>query len=254
MLISLVFPCYREEPHLEANIDRVIETVRLLRSDVEIILVDDVSPDGTRNVIDKLIAKHPESNIRKVFHSSNLGRGAAFMSGFRESRGDFVGFFDVDLEVSPVYLLECIRLLNQGADLVTAKRYYKVSLAIFYRHVLSVAYSWLVSWFLGIPTSLDSESGYKFFRREALQRYARRFHNQGWFWDTEVVVRFCRDGLRVISFPCLFVRNGDKRSTVRPLHDSIQYFILLIGFKRLLRKESVHEVELERADKPAGAI
>ena len=212
----------------------------------EIILVDDCSPDGTRAVIEALILKYPDVPIRKVYHEHNQGRGAAFMTGFGVSTGEYVGFFDIDLEVSAVYMIEALRVLcHKRSDLVVGLRIYKVSFLSFYRHILSRCYRLLVATCLRIPIALDSESGYKFFRRAALQKYVGRFHYKGWFWDTEVVTRFYRDGMKVDSFPCLFIRDGSRRSTLRPIRDSIEYIRNLIGFRRQLSREKRPLVETQ---------
>ncbi len=236
--LSLVFPCYQEEGHLEACVVHVLQTLDLLKVNYEVIFVDDCSRDGTRVAIDRIIARHPDKPLYKVLHERNMGRGAAFMTGFGASTGEIVGFFDIDLEVSAVYLLEALRvLIADQADLVIGHRYYNINFKIFYRHLLSRCYRWLVASWLGVPLVHDTESGYKFFRRQALQRYSGGFHSPGWFWDTEVVTRFYRDGLRVRSFPCLFLRDGSKNSTVRPLRDSISYLRSLISFQRRLNRE-----------------
>jgi glycosyltransferase involved in cell wall biosynthesis len=211
-MLSLVIPCYREAPHLERHVEQVMQTLDLLKTEYEIIFVDDCSPDNTREVIDKIISSNTGKSIRKIFHEQNLGRGGAFMSGFEAGRGEYVGYFDIDLEVLPLYTVEALRRLTQeNADLVVGHRHYKVSFPVFYRHLLSRGYRWLVRTFLQIPASLDTESGYKFFRRSALEKFRGRFHYQGWFWE----------------------------STVRPIRDSIVYLKCLREFRHILRKEAL---------------
>ncbi|MGE4233901.1 MAG: glycosyltransferase family 2 protein [Bacteriovoracia bacterium] len=235
--LSLVLPCYREEGHLRQNIDRVISLLCLSSLKWEVILVDDKSPDGTVAEINTILKKYEHLPVRGVFHQENQGRGGAFLTGAKESKGAIVGYFDIDLEVSPVYMTECIRkIIDENCDLVIGKRHYKVHLGLLYRHILSSAYSWTVSKILGIPRSFDSESGFKFFRRQALVAYFDCFIHKGWFWDTEVVTRFVRDGLRVTSTPVLFIRNATKRSTVKPIVDSLVYLKELILFRRNYRK------------------
>ena len=232
MELSLVIPCYREEPHLEKNVDRVVAMFSILKIHYEIILVDDCSPDSTRKIIELLVQKYPNL-VQGVYHEKNEGRGAAFMTGFTRARGKFAGFFDIDLEVSPVYTIDCFnRLRDQNADLVIGDRIYRVHLSLLHRHILSSCYSWLVHRLLELKLDLDTESGYKFFRSSALRNYVGKIKNKGWFWDTEVVSRFAWDGLNVIGVPCLFERNEKKISTVKPLQDSIEYFWNLIKFRR----------------------
>jgi glycosyltransferase involved in cell wall biosynthesis len=201
-----------------------MQTLDLLALPFEIILVNDASPDNTGLIADQVAASLGGGCIRVIHHSQNLGRGAAFLSGACEARGDIVGFLDIDLEVSPVYLVECIRVLrNENADLVVGQRHYRITIGLIHRHILSATYSWLMSKVLRIPREFDSESGYKFFKRTTLQRYLHTFAHKGWFWDTEVVSRFHWDGLNIRSVPCLFMRDESKRSTVRPVRDTLVY-------------------------------
>ena len=232
MDLSLVIPCYKEESHLEANIDRVLSTLRLLNVRSELIFVDDCSPDQTKLIIRKIISKFPEHSIKAIYHASNQGRGGAFISGVKQSSGKFVGFFDIDLEVSCAYLIEFVRILQlQNADMVIGNRSYELHFGLMYRHILSVCYGFLAKTLLRIPRNIDSESGYKFFKRETLVQYVEEFLYQGWFWDTEVVSKFIKDKRKVVSVPCLFIRNEKKVSTVKPVRDTIDYFIQLLRYR-----------------------
>lgn len=235
MELSLVFPCYREEGHVEQNVDRVVRLMSLLSLEHEIVLVNDHSPDRTGEIIEKLVAKHP-GVVRAISHSENRGRGAAFMTGFSASAGRYVGFFDIDCEIGPSYIFECLAKLRDGADLVIGKRVYRVHFRLLYRHVLSSLYAQAVVLFLGLPRGLDTESGYKFFRRETLAQYQDRFQHYGWFWDTEVVSRFIWDGHTVVPIPCVFVRNYETLSTVNIVKDSVSHLMNLVRFRRTRRE------------------
>ena len=237
-MISVVLPCYKDACHLRENVRKIAQILELLGRKFEIILVNDASPDETGTVADEIAAESGEGRVRVFHHPRNRGRGAAFITGARQATGDIVGYLDVDLEVSPVYLVECIHLItHEDADLVVGQRHYRVHLGLFYRHVLSRCYSYLVSRALGIPSHLDSESGFKFFRRQALEPYLHTFIHHGWFWDTEVVSRFHRDGRRIASFPCLFLRNSEKKSTVRLFRDTVRYAYELWRYRRLLKSD-----------------
>ena len=90
-------------------------------------------------------------------------------------------------------------------------------------------------WLRLLGTSLrDTETGYKFFRRQALLPLLEEVRDPGWFWDTEVMVRAEQRGLRIAEIPGAYVRRFDKTSTVRGLRDSFQYFGKLLAFRRQL--------------------
>ncbi len=228
--VSLIFPCYREEPHLERNVDRVLELAKTAEWRFEIVLVDDKSPDGTADVIRKLATKHPDY-VRPHFHDRNRGRGAAVMTGVAQARGHIMGFFDIDLEVAPDYMVPCVQSVRDGGELVVGARHYAAAKTPV-RTILSRSYRMLAYAALGIPTAVDSESGYKFFSRHAIEAIAPRFEHTGWFWDTEIVYRFLAAGYDVRTVECEFVRDATKRSTVRIFRDSLDYARALRAFAR----------------------
>ncbi len=228
--MSLIFPCYREEPHLERNVERVLKLALGTGWRFEIILVDDKSPDATAEVAQRLVDKHP-AYIRAVFHDRNRGRGAAVMTGVAEAKGTILGFFDIDLEVAPDYMVPCVHEVRDGGALVVGARHYAAAKTPV-RTILSRSYRMLAYVVLGIPTQIDSESGYKFFSRAAIEAVAPSFEHTGWFWDTEIVYRFVKAGYDVRSIPCEFIRDASKRSTVRIVHDSLEYAQALRKFAR----------------------
>lgn len=235
-MISVVLPCYKDGPHLKQNVERIIQTLELLNKEFEIILVDDASPDDTGTIADDVACLLGPDRVQVIHHPVNRGRGAAFVSGARAARGGIIGYLDVDLEVSSVYIVECVRkIVKNDADLVIGQRHYQVEFGLLYRHVLSRSYALLVSTVLRIPAHFDTESGYKFFKRTALERYLDSFHHEGWFWDTEVVSRFYWDHRRIESVPCLFLRNAEKNSTVKPVRDTLDYCKNLLAYWRLTR-------------------
>lgn len=228
--MSLIFPCYREEPHLKRNVERVLDVANSTGWAFEIILVEDKSPDRTAEVVKELAETHP-THVRPIFHDRNRGRGAAVMTGVAAARGNVLGFFDIDLEVAPDYLIPCVTSVRDGGDLVVGARHYAAAKTPL-RTVLSRSYRLLAYAVLGIPTFVDSESGYKFFSRKAIEAVAPKFEHTGWFWDTEIVYRFLAAGYDVRTVPCEFVRDATKRSTVRVVHDSVDYARALRKFAR----------------------
>jgi hypothetical protein len=100
---------------------------------------------------------------------------------------------------------------------------------------MSRGYSFLVKKLLGIPLH-DTETGYKFFRREKLLGVLDQIEDPGWFWDTEFMVRAFRRGLSIREIPGAYVRRWDKKSKVSGLADSVTYFARLLRFRRQLRR------------------
>ncbi|MBI3550332.1 MAG: glycosyltransferase [Elusimicrobia bacterium] len=232
--LTLVLACYNEEEIFRSSVDRILQTLDAIRVSYEVIFVEDKSRDATANLIREAIAARPGKPLRAIFHDRNQGRGATVSDGFREAKGRVMGFIDIDLEVGPEYILPCYLAAGQGADVVIGLRIYRLYWHSLLRHVLSRGYHKLVSVALGMPP-LDTESGYKFFRREAALELLSKTKDPGWFWDTEIVARAVEAGCRIVEVPCLFQRRWDKTSTVRPLRDSIVYLRRLLKYKKAER-------------------
>ncbi len=232
--LSVVVACYNEEPHLEDSFRQLRAVLDDFRRPWEIVFVDDCSRDGTRAVLERLVREHPGLPLRVLLHERNQGRGATVSDGFRAARGDIAGFLDIDLEVHAHYIAPVVRAIEQGADVATVRRLYFVRPRALARHVLSRGYSWLVRWLLGTRLA-DTETGFKFLRREKLMPLLETIEDRHWFWDTEFMIRAERAGLRIAEVPGAFVRREDKLSTVRALPDSVQYLRRLWTFRRKLK-------------------
>lgn len=233
--ISIIVACYNEEPHLEDSIVQIEQTLNQTVYSYEIIFVDDRSVDGTRAVIECLVATRPHA--RSLFHSQNTGRGRTVMDGFQLARGRVVGFLDIDLEVHCRYIPSMISaILDDGYDVATGFRIYKIHLNAIdlVRHVLSVTYRKLVHLLLPVPV-VDTETGYKFFRADRIGCVLEECMSPGWFWDTEIMYMAWENGLKIKEIPCLFVRRLDKKSTVRVFRDSWNYLREIIRFRKRIK-------------------
>ncbi|MBS1637225.1 MAG: glycosyltransferase family 2 protein [Bacteroidetes bacterium] len=233
-LVSIILPCYKEEEHLLHSIDELLKVARGFDFPYELIFVEDYSPDMTAVILKKL--ESTLTNARFIYHSGNKGRGAAIKSGFEAARGDIIGYMDVDLEVSPLYIADMVDAL-QTYDVVVGKRsyYYQLSLQSVLRNSLSHFYRRLSRYYLKHPFT-DTEAGYKFFRKKAVLPFFDHIENNHWFWDTEFMTMVHRHKLKVLELPVEFVRNNKKQSTVKPVKDSIVYISELKRYRKKLRK------------------
>jgi glycosyltransferase AglD len=232
--LSVVVACYNEEEVLAKSFAEILEVLEDFGRPYEIVFVDDVSRDRTREILREIVATHPSAPIQVILHDVNRGRGATVTDGFRAARGEIVGYLDVDLEVHARYIPSLVRAIEKGAEVATVRRIYAFQLHSLDRYFMSRGYSYLVRKLLGTALH-DTETGYKFFRREALLPVLDEIHDPGWFWDTEFMIRAERRGLRVAEVPGAYVRRFDKTSTVSGLRDSARYFGKLLTFRRELR-------------------
>jgi glycosyltransferase involved in cell wall biosynthesis len=232
--VSLVLACYNEADHLEASFAEIRETLEQAGWPFEVLFVDDVSRDGTREILGGIVAAHPGLDLRVILHERNRGRGATVTDGFRAARGEIAGYLDVDLETHCRYIPSLVRAIERGADVATVRRIYAFQVRSLDRYFMSRGYSFLVRRLLGVPFR-DTETGFKFFRRGTVLPVLDEIEDGGWFWDTEFMVRAARRGLRVVEIPGAYIRREDKASTVRGLRDSARYFLALLRFRRRLR-------------------
>lgn len=224
--LSLIVPCYQESGHLAESMAEIRRVLSQSRLRYEIVFVDDGSQDDTRDIIRQLC--RDDSHCRFIFHEKNKGRGGAFKTGFLASTGRVVGFLDVDLEVHALYIPYLVSLVAEGkADIATGRRFYVLSqTGGWVRHLFSQVYRWLIRKVCGFNIQ-DSETGCKFFSRETAGPVIMAAQSDGWFWDTEVMMRADMSNLKIIESPVLFLRRADKHSTVRLIPDTFRYLLEL---------------------------
>jgi len=234
--LSLVLACYNEELVIEDSVAEIIEVLDDTRYSYELIFVDDCSRDRTRDLIESLIERYPDKRMSRIFHAENKGRGGTVSDGIRAAHGDVAGFIDIDLEVHARYVPSCVNAVQNGADIAVGRRVYKLNLRSLDRYVLSAGYIRLVRRLLGVDLN-DTETGYKFFKRERILPVLDEIDDQRWFWDTEVMVRCYYKEYNIVEIPCLFLRRFDKTSTVSPLADTVDYFRQLWRFRKTVKNE-----------------
>jgi dolichol-phosphate hexosyltransferase len=101
-MLSILMPVYNELERVEQAIAEVLDTQ--LPTDFELIVVDDGSTDGTRDILHGLIGNHSPDRVRLFEHSENRGKGAAVQTALAEARGEYAAIFDADLEYDPTDL------------------------------------------------------------------------------------------------------------------------------------------------------
>jgi glycosyltransferase involved in cell wall biosynthesis len=161
--LSVVIPVYNEKQWIR----EVLRRVQAVAIPKEIILVDDCSTDGTRDILREL---EKQEGVRVVYQPKNQGKGAALREGFRHATGDVVIVQDADLEYDPGEYPRLIQpILDNRADVVFGSRFIGEShRVLYYWH--SVVNKWLTTlsnMFTGLNLT-DMETCYKVFRREVL--------------------------------------------------------------------------------------
>jgi glycosyltransferase involved in cell wall biosynthesis len=217
LAVSIVMPVYNE-------IDTVVEIVRRVQAvgvHREIILVDDFSTDGTR---DLLVQLDREADIRVFMHGYNQGKGAALRTAFQHVRGDIVAIQDADLEYDPADLPALIAAIESGeADVVYGSRFLENAEQDPSRvHRLG---NWLLSIASNLTTGqwlTDMETCYKVFRREVLQQIVVEQDRFG--FEPEITAKVSRLGYGIMEMPINYNSRGYDEGKKIGLRDAANAF------------------------------
>jgi glycosyltransferase involved in cell wall biosynthesis len=167
MKLSIVIPCYNER----ATIRAIIEAVRAAPvAEQEIIIVDDCSQDGTRDLLRTEIAPLVD---KIIYHDVNQGKGAALRTGFAAATGDIIIIQDADLEYDPQEYPRLIRPIIEGrADVVFGSRFAggDAHRVVYFWHMIGNKFLTLLSNMCTNVNLTDMETCYKVFKREVIQK------------------------------------------------------------------------------------
>ena len=210
--VVMVVPTYNEVDNLEWIVGRM----RDAQPTVDLLVVDDSSPDGTGEAADRLAAADP--HVQVLHRTEKAGLGAAYLHGFRvalDDGYDVIGEMDADGSHQPEQLHRLLEALRT-ADLVIGSRYVPGGSVVNWpltRQVLSRGGNLYVRLLLGIPVK-DATAGYRLFRREALEKIdLASVQSTGYVFQTDLAYRAVRAGLRVVEVPIEFVERvrGDSK-------------------------------------------
>ncbi|MGI8673518.1 MAG: glycosyltransferase family 2 protein [Luteitalea sp.] len=224
MKLTVVIPVYNEVHTLLSLVDRV-QAVAL---DKEIVLVDDCSSDGTRELLQRTTFP---GNVRVLYHDRNQGKGAALRSGFAAAAGDVVIIQDADLEYDPQEYPKLLKPIEDGrADVVFGSRFaggdsHRV---LYFWHSLGNKFLTLCSNAFTNLNLTDMETCYKMFRREVLQRITVEENRFG--FEPEITAKISKLRVRIyevgISYDGRTYEEGKKigwRDGVRALWCIVKY-------------------------------
>jgi glycosyltransferase involved in cell wall biosynthesis len=216
--ITIVLPAKNEAESLSVLLPRVKAMAASLQRDAEIIVVDDGSTDGTR----ELCMAH---GVRVVSHPYASGNGAAIKSGARAARGEILAFMDADGQHDPELIPHLLEKLDEGYDMVVGARTANDHAGA-HRLAANSFYNRLASWMVGRPVP-DLTSGLRVARTDRFRRFLYLLPN-GFSYPTTSTMAFFRCGYPVAYVP-IPVRKRTGRSHIRLLRDGVRF--LLIIFK-----------------------
>ena len=222
--LSVVIPVYNEHDTL----DEIISRVRATPFEKEIVLVDDYSTDGSRDILETY-AKDPD--IRIYHHEKNMGKGASLRTGFAHVTGDIVIIQDADLEYDPAEYENLLKpILDGKADVVYGSRFMGGPRRVLY-FWHSVANN-ILTLFSNMMTNLnltDMETCYKVFRREVLSEITIKSNRFG--VEPELTAKISKMDLRVYDIPVTY--SGRKYDEGKKIgwKDAVMAFFYIIRYR-----------------------
>ena len=241
MMLTIIFPVLNERLRLESGITRTVEYLKSIQfEDYEIIIVDNGSEDETPEIAAALCEKYPSVNYERI---SIRGVGAAFRKGVELSKGEIVGYMDIDLSTNIKHLGEAIDIFKKQPEVayINGSRFANESDTKgrkWYRKITSQGLLILLKLFLRMK-STDAICGFTFVRREtALSLVEGCSQDNGWFYMIEFLLRAEKRGVNVLDYPVEW--QEDYNTTVKIFKTVCNYLVQIARlFKEFYIKRNV---------------
>jgi dolichol-phosphate mannosyltransferase len=233
---SLVcIPTYNESE----NIENIISKILPQDDNIEVLIIDDNSPDGTGDIILRLMENN--ARIHLIRRERKMGLGTAYVSGFRyaiEKKFDYIFEMDADFSHDPNEIPNFLKTI-ETADEVIGSRYCNGVNVINWpmkRLLLSYFANIYTKIITGLPVT-DATGGFKCYRREALESLdLNKIHSNGYSFQIEITFKIWKKGFRIIEIPIVFV---DRMSGISKMNKQIVREAIWMVWK--LRLQSIFD-------------
>ncbi len=224
MNLSVVIPVYNEEH----NIREILRRVQATKLAKEIVVVDDGSQDGTREILKKMDGK---GKVRVILHERNKGKGAAVVTGLNAAKGDVLLIQDADLEYDPRDYPALLQPIHEGvADVVYGSRFlgspHRVTM---FWHLVANKLLTLMTNILYNTILTDMETGYKVFRRKVIEDMnlrAKRFD-----FEPEFTAKALKRNYRIFEVPISFNPRDYSQGKKIKLRDAFEAVWTLLKYR-----------------------
>lgn len=191
-MLSVVIPVFNEK----GTIGEIIKRVEAVPIDKEIIVVDDFSTDGTRDILSKI----ENRGIRVIYHEKNMGKGAALRTGFGVAAGDIVIIQDADLEYDPQEYSKLIKpILDGEADAVYGSRFVggEPHRVFYFWHMVGNKFLTLLSNMFTNLNLTDMETCFKVFKKEVIRKITIEENRFG--FEPEITAKLAKMDIRLFE-------------------------------------------------------
>ncbi len=230
--LTVIVPAYNERETIEEILQRVRQVpvdIEGVGVEKEIIVVDDGSTDGTREILSRLAEEW--TDIRVLMHERNQGKGAAIRTALEHATGDYIVIQDADLEYDPRDYSELLRPLLEGkADVVYGSRFLGPHRAFLFLHYLGNKFLNLVTNILYDTILTDMETCYKMFRADVIKGIPLKA--RGFEFEPEVTAKVLKRGYRVFEVPISYSgRDFEEGKKIHPWKDGLRALWTLIKYR-----------------------
>ncbi|MCB0102376.1 MAG: glycosyltransferase family 2 protein [Anaerolineales bacterium] len=224
MKLSVIIPVYNEVESLETIVKRVQDT-KLAH---EIVLVDDGSKDGTRDILKQWEGR---KGLNIILHEKNQGKGAAVRTGMGAAQGDVLLIQDADLEYDPRDYPELLRPIEEGvADVVYGSRFLgRAHRVTMFWHLMANKLLTLFTNILYDTILTDMETGYKVFRKEVIA--GMTIHANSFNFEPEFTAKILKRKYRIFEVPITFNPRDYSQGKKIKLHDAFEAVWALIKYR-----------------------
>jgi dolichol-phosphate mannosyltransferase len=218
----VIFPTYNEKD----NIEKIIAKVLPLDDRLNVLVVDDESPDGTGEIADRLAAENPRINV--LHREKKEGLGRAYIAGFKwaiDRRFDYIFEMDADFSHDPKYLPDFLREI-ENYDLVLGSRYIS-GVNVINWPMSRLLLSYYANVYTRLVTGLnvrDATGGFKCFRREVLETLdLDKIRSNGYIFQIEVSMRVWKKGFTIKEIPIIFYErlHGTSKMSKKIVREAI---------------------------------
>lgn len=219
----VVIPTYNERENLPRLVPQVLEQDPRL----EVLIIDDASPDGTGRIADDLAVADPRVHV--LHREGKLGLGTAYLTGFRWAlERDYAYVFEMDADFShdPAHLPQFLEAIRD-ADVVLGSRYLEGRVTVVNWPITRLLLSYGANIYARLVTGLpiaDATGGYKCFRREVLEAIdLDRIESEGYAFQIEITLRAWKKGFRIEEIPIVFTDRdvGESKMSRRIIWEAV---------------------------------
>lgn len=223
-IISVIIPVYNEKD----TVLKILEAVLAAEVDKEIVVVDDGSTDGTREILVNNFSER--SNFQIIYHETNQGKGRAVRTGIAAAKGAYILIQDADLEYDPrdyKSLLETIQSSKTSA--VYGSRFLgKKKVTSFWHKSVNVILTWLVNLFYGSKLT-DMETCYKLFRASLIKRL--NLQSDGFEIEVELTAKTLKLGEKILEVPISYKGRSFHEGKKIGWRDGVKAVFLIFRYR-----------------------